>query len=205
MPDNVTPSNELVMRYQFESYMKCSDDAFHLIGEGFTAFPLALNPKEYTRKYIHDKTERSDVIGYAPSVSYSCDMIKGDPCVQEIVKITNNELVGNDTHREIVNVDCWDEVEIYTATADTALDSDKTYYTKDGSTYTAVAEPDVFDIGLYYEKSIEYTATKRVYSVIPGNKADGTDALIYTGTLKAESDLVKGTFNRTTKTFTPAV
>ena len=189
--ENATPSNELIMRYQFESYMKCSDSAFHLIGEGFTAFPLAMNPKEYTRKYT--------------SVSYSCDMIKGDPCVQEIVKITNNELVGNDTHREIVNVDCWDEVEVYTKTTDVSLDSGKTYYTKDGSTYSAVAEPDVSNIGSYYEKSVEYTATKRVYSVIPGNKADGTDALIYTGTLKAESDLVKGTFNRTTKTFTPAV
>ena len=203
--ENATPSNELIMRYQFESYMKCSDSAFHLIGEGFTAFPLALNPKEYTRKYINDKTERSDVIGYAPSVSYSCDHIKGDPCVQEIVNITRNELVGNDTHREIVNVDCWDEVEIYTKTSDVALGAGKTYYTKDGNTYTAVAEPNVANIGSYYEKSIEYAATKRVYSVIPGNKADGTDALIYTGTMKAESDLVNGTFNRTTKTFTPAV
>ena len=205
MSENATPSNELIMRYQFESYMKCSDNAFHLIGEGFTAFLLALNPKEYTRKYINDKTERSDVIGYAPSVSYSCDHIKGDPCVQEIVNITRNELVGNDTHREIVNVDCWDEVEIYTKTSDVALGAGKTYYTKDGNTYTAVAEPDVANIESYYEKSIEYAATKRVYSVIPGNKADGTDALIYTGTMKAESDLVKGTFNRTTKTFTPAV
>jgi hypothetical protein len=177
MPDNetVTPTggensgaetteaNELIMRYQFESYMKCQDSAFNLIGEGFTAFPLAMNPKEYTRKYINDKTERSDVIGYATSVGYSCDCIKGDPCVQEIVDITNNEVVGNDTHREIVNVDCWDEV-----------------------------------------SSGEFRATKRTYAIIPGNKGDGTDALIYTGTMKACSDLVKGTFNRETKLFTPA-
>lgn len=39
----------------------------------------------------------------------------------------------------------------YALTADVALDADKTYYTKAGAVYTAVAEPDVADIATYYE------------------------------------------------------
>lgn len=40
---------------------------------------------------------------------------------------------------------------VYTKTTDVAIDPSKTYYTKSGDTYTAVAEPDVSDIGDYYE------------------------------------------------------
>lgn len=40
---------------------------------------------------------------------------------------------------------------VYTLTTDVAIDSTKTYYTKNSNTYTAVAEPDVADIATYYE------------------------------------------------------
>ena len=40
----------------------------------------------------------------------------------------------------------------YTITADTALDDAKTYYTKSGAVYTAVASPLVADIATYYER-----------------------------------------------------
>lgn len=159
-------ANELILRYQWESYMECGsgdDAAFQLIGEGFTTFPEKKNAKEYTRKYINYITEKSDVIGYAPSVSYSCDVITGEPVVAEIINITDNELLGSATHRKIVSVNCWDEQ-------------------SDG----------------------EFTATMRTWAIIPDGRGDGTDAMVYTGTMKAVSDLVKGTFNRTTKKFTPA-
>lgn len=156
--------NALVMRYQWAAYMNCitgTAAAYNLIGEGFTSFPKAMNPKEYTRKYVNDKTERTDVIGYAPSIGYSCDAIPDDPCVAEIIHITDNEIVGTDTHREIVSVNLWTE------------------------------NNNVCD------------AWKRKYAVIPDNKGDGTEALIYSGTMKAVSDIVKGTFNLSTKVFTP--
>ena len=40
---------------------------------------------------------------------------------------------------------------VYTKTTDEALVDGKTYYTKSGSTYTAVASPNVANIGSYYE------------------------------------------------------
>ena len=159
----------LVMRYQYESYMGCltegtsgTTETFNLIGEGFTSFPENKNPQEYSRKYISDKTERTDVIGYAPSIEYSADCVIDDPVVQEIMKIHDGELVGNDTHRNVISVNRWEE---------------------DSSSHTC-------------------PATKRAYAIIPNTKGDGTDALIYSGTMKAVSDLVTGTFNVNTKTFT---
>lgn len=159
-----TATNELVLRYQWESYMECGTGdtkAFHLIGEGFTSFPEAKNPKEYTRKYVNYKTEKTDVIGYSPSISYSCDVITNEPVVNEIIEITDNELVGSATHRDVVSVNCWEEA---------------------GAAGT-------------------YKAFKRTYAIIPDGKGDGTDALIYTGTMKAVGDIVVGTFNRDTKEF----
>ena len=161
----------LIMRYQWAAYMGIlsgsspQTETFNLIGEGFTSFPESKNPKEYTRKYVSDKTERSDVIGYAPSIAYSCDTISDDPVVQEIVKITDGELIGDDTHRTVISVNLWEPV-------------------GSGSSSTS------------------YKAYKRTYAIIPGNKGDGTDALIYSGTMKAVSDVVEGTFDTSTKTFT---
>lgn len=43
-------------------------------------------------------------------------------------------------------------VDVYAKTTDTALVEGKTYYTKSGTTYTAVVSPDVDDIDDYYEK-----------------------------------------------------
>ena len=158
---------DLVFRYQWETYMEIpgvsgADPTSALIGEGFTSFPEAKNAKEYTRKYIKDKTERTDVIGYSPSISYTCDKINGDPVVDEVVKVHENELVGKDARRAIVSVNLWEPTE-----------------TED-----------------------VYEAKRRVYSIIPSNKGDGTDALQYTGTMKACSDIEFGTFNRSTKKFT---
>ena len=39
----------------------------------------------------------------------------------------------------------------YKKTTDVAIDQTKTYYTKNGDTYTAVAEPSLANIGSYYE------------------------------------------------------
>lgn len=174
MPDNETTTttttevatSDLVLRCQFEAYMMCgtgNDAAYQLIGEGFTSLPVSMNAKEYARKYVNYKTEKTDVIGYAPSMAYSCDVILNDPVVGEIVEITDGEYLGSATHRDIVSVNCWEEA-----------------------------------------SSGEFKAVKRTYAIIPDGKGEGTDAMIYTGTMKAVSDRIEGTFNRTTKVFTPA-
>ena len=46
-----------------------------------------------------------------------------------------------------------------------------------------------------------YKAYKRTYAIVPDTKGDGTDALVYTGTMRAVSDIVEGEFNTSSKTF----
>lgn len=67
------------------------------------------------------------------------------------------------------------------------------------------AQRDVVNVNLFepvVNSSSEFVAYKRTYSVIPNTLGDGTDALIYTGNMKAVGDSVKGKFNTSTKTFT---
>ncbi|MDE6502057.1 MAG: hypothetical protein K2L10_08240 [Ruminococcus sp.] len=41
--------------------------------EGFTDLGYSQNPKEYSRQYVDEEFERTDIVGYAPSISYSFD------------------------------------------------------------------------------------------------------------------------------------
>ena len=110
----------LAMRYQWAAYMKCeklSTPAYKLMGEGFTDMTESKNPIEYSRKYIHEKSERTDVTGYSPSLSYSMDYYSDDPVAAEIRAVTDDELVGSDAQREVILVDLFDgdETNGYTA------------------------------------------------------------------------------------------
>lgn len=71
----------------------------------FTELSISKNPKEYTRQYIDERTEISDVVGYSPSLSYSFDDTEGDAVLEDIVTITNEEKLGIEAHREIIQVD----------------------------------------------------------------------------------------------------
>lgn len=160
-----TTVSKLVSRSELLSYMNTgtgSTEAYNLIGEGFTSMSESKNAKEYSRQYIHEQTERTDVVGYAPSISYSVDVYTNNPVIDHIRKITDQELIGTAAQVDIVTV------ETFSGTDNTAC-----------------------------------TAYKRKYAIIPDGKGDGTDALVYTGTFKAVGDIIPGTFNVSTKAFTP--
>lgn len=118
----------------------------------FTAMTNGKNPKEYSRQYVDESTERSDVVGYAPATEYSFDMYAGNPVHERIAKIHDGEKVADDAHVEVVTVD---------------------FYKKN-------------------TKGDKCYATKRTYAVIPDSDGDGTDALVYNGSLKAVSDVEEG-------------
>lgn len=73
--------------------------------KGFTDFTVSKNPSEYSRKYVDEAFEQSDVVGYSPSVSFSFDYIKDNKVHDDIESISRNELVGDDAVRSIVIVD----------------------------------------------------------------------------------------------------
>ena len=102
---------KLITRDQMQAYANCgtADQAsYSLIGEGFTDLSESKNAKEYSRQYVHERSERSDVVGYAPSISYSFDMYQDDPVCEKIAEITDSEAVGDDAHIDIVVVHLFD-------------------------------------------------------------------------------------------------
>lgn len=159
---------KLILRHERLAFMNVSKDgaaASYKRMTGFTEMAAQKNPEEYSRQYIDRPTESTDVVGYSPAISYSFDAHKGNEVHEIIMEISDNEMLGSDTHVEIVSVDTWG---------------------------TEASKP----------------ATMRTYSVIPDNDGSEPTALIYSGTFRAVSDIVKGTATSNdgwkTATFTPA-
>ena len=73
--------------------------------EGFTTQTFNANASEYSRQYVDEDTERTDVKGYSESINYSFDQYVGQEALGEIVKITENELTGSDAVRRIIVAD----------------------------------------------------------------------------------------------------
>ena len=64
------------------------------------------------------------------------------------------------------------------------------------------AKVEILSVDLFEEAvNGAYNAIKRTYSVIPDECGEGTDALCYTGTMKAVGDITVGKYNPTTGVF----
>lgn len=109
--ENTSSFTGLVTRNKRQSYMNTgtvNSPAYSLIGEGFTSLAESKNPSEYSRHYVHEATERTDVTGYAPSIAYALDVYSDDPCIQKIIEITDKEEVGAAAQVEVVNVNLFE-------------------------------------------------------------------------------------------------
>lgn len=73
--------------------------------KGFTTLSTEKNPKEYSRQYVDEASERTDVVGYSPSMSFGFDRAKGNAAHDDIISIFDNEKLGADAIRPIVIVD----------------------------------------------------------------------------------------------------
>lgn len=94
----------LVLRAKRVAFMAAGTDGKLTRMTKFTAMTPAKNPKEYTRQYVDESTETSDVIGYAPSIEYSFDLHTDNAVHEALAAISDGELLGSDTHVEIVTV-----------------------------------------------------------------------------------------------------
>ncbi|MBQ4086997.1 MAG: hypothetical protein IJC78_01975 [Clostridia bacterium] len=77
---------------------------------GFTEMSNSKNPVEYSRRYVDEAFERTDVTGYSPSLSYKFDEIQGDSVHADLIAIEDNEMIGSSAIRDIVIVDMTKEV-----------------------------------------------------------------------------------------------
>lgn len=72
--------------------------------QGFTEISISKNPKEYSRQYVDEDAERTDITGYAPEMSYNFDEVTGNEVHSDLIKIEDDELIGSGAVRDIVMV-----------------------------------------------------------------------------------------------------
>ena len=73
--------------------------------QGFSSMSESKSAKEYSRQYVDEDTERSDVVGYATQIGYSFDRHSPYSVHEKLAEITDNEYTGSDATVEIVTVD----------------------------------------------------------------------------------------------------
>ena len=73
--------------------------------KGFDKLEKSDNPQEYSRTYVDEEFERTDVTGYKPEFSCSFDQIVGNAVHDDILSIVDDEIVGSAAVRSILVVD----------------------------------------------------------------------------------------------------
>ncbi len=73
--------------------------------KGFNEIATKKSPIEYSRQYVDQEFEQSDVVGYSPSISYSFDQFSDNAVHNDLVDIADKELVGMEAVRSIIMVD----------------------------------------------------------------------------------------------------
>lgn len=98
---------ELVKRNGKVAYMDVSTTSIanFLRMTKFTEISKSKNATEYSRTYVDENGEVTDVTGYSEEISYAFDLYKGNLVHQRLVNITDNELTGNDALVKILQVD----------------------------------------------------------------------------------------------------
>ena len=79
--------------------------------QGFTSMNDQKSPTEYSRRYVDEDTQRSDVTGYATGQAFSFDRYSPFSVHQKLAEIIDGEKLGSDTHVTIVTVDLFTEGE----------------------------------------------------------------------------------------------
>lgn len=99
---------KLVNRHEkIAFYGVCDEDGtvtFHRMC-GFTKMDTSKNPVEYSRRYIDESFEQTDVVAFSPSIAFNFDRYNGNPVHDDIVLISDNELLGTEAVRSIVVAD----------------------------------------------------------------------------------------------------
>ena len=71
----------------------------------FTEISKPQNPTQYPRTYVDEDGEVTDVTGYSEEISYAFDLYSGNLVHEKIVKITDDELTGDEALVNILIVD----------------------------------------------------------------------------------------------------
>lgn len=73
--------------------------------KGFDEITTSKNPMEYSRQYVDEEFEQTEVVGYATSIAFAFDLFADDEVHSDIAGIFDDEKTGKDAARSIVMVD----------------------------------------------------------------------------------------------------
>ena len=98
---------ELVKRSRKVAFMDVSTTSIanFLRMTKFTEISKSKNPTEYSRSYVDEDGEVTDVTGYSEEISYNFDLHVGNLVHEKLVDITDNEKTGADALVKILQVD----------------------------------------------------------------------------------------------------
>jgi len=91
-------------KVSFFGNMNTGTETFNRM-RGFTTLSGSKNPSEYSRQYVDEEFETTDVTGYSPSIEFGFDQYSGDLVHDEMVAILDGERTGTEARRNIVTVD----------------------------------------------------------------------------------------------------
>lgn len=94
---------KLVQRSDKVAFMKVSDKWHRM--KGFTSLSMKKNAKEYSRQYVDELFETTDVVSISVSTDFAFDQYKGDKVHDHLVEMIDNEKIGTDATVEILVVD----------------------------------------------------------------------------------------------------
>ena len=100
-------SRKLVKRSDKVSFLGCLENDTETFNRmrGFTTLSGSKNSIEYSRQYVDEEFETTDVVGFSPSMDFGFDQYTDDPAHEEMVEILDGEYTGTDARRNIVTVD----------------------------------------------------------------------------------------------------
>lgn len=106
--DKLTP--KFVKRADKVTYLKVGENEYHRM-KGFSALTTNFNPEEYSRQYVDESFETTDVVAISRSLDFEMDQRKNDPVHEIMVDIIENEKLGDDAVVTLLSVDFTEEVE----------------------------------------------------------------------------------------------
>ena len=153
-----------IMAYDQAHYFGDSTGETITLGGVVTELTESSNPTESEKQYIHEKSSRTNVTGFANEFPVTMDMVKGDAVFEDFYDIFYQRKTGTDAKRDHYIVDLWKPVANSTNT--------------------------------YEARKINQTVEITECNGTPGEQKQ------ITGSLKG-GDFIYGTFNTSTKKFTP--
>ena len=98
-------NGNLVMRDEKRAFYEIPGKSAFMLMEGFSSLSTSKSATEHGTKYVDERSSRTFVVGYEESSSYTFDRYDGNEVQDDIVTITDEEKIGKEATRRIIQVD----------------------------------------------------------------------------------------------------